>query len=227
MVEIIPAILPKDYDDLRVHLDLVRGVAPWVQIDVCDGELVPSTTWPFDEEAGHWQALQSEQEGLPYWEEFQFEMDLMVRRPLLAIEDWIRAGASRLIMQVGGESSIAEVRAALAGRAEFVIAVSLDDNLEEIDLQVQEGDTIQVMGISRVGFQGEDFDDRALDLMKHFKEKFPEISLSVDGGVNLHTIERIVGAGATRLTVGSALFQSADVKATLREFKSIANAVHQ
>ena len=39
MIEIIPAILPKNYEDLKDKIALVRGVVPLVQIDICDGYL--------------------------------------------------------------------------------------------------------------------------------------------------------------------------------------------
>ncbi len=225
MIEIIPAVLPKDFDDLSVHLLQVKGKAPWVQIDVCDGMLVLSKTWPYTD-SSHWSDISTEKEGLPLWEDFQFEVDLMVNNPVSVIDDWIRAGVSRIIMQVGGKNSIEEVRAAVAGRTEFVVAVSFEDDLSQVEPYIQEGDAIQVMGISRVGFQGEHFDDRAIDLVRHFKEKFPDVILSVDGGVNLESVSRLVEAGATRLVVGSALFNTEDIRETLSLFKERINDVH-
>src|SRR3989344_5430112 len=47
MAEILPAILPKNYEDLKNKVALVRGIAPVVQVDLCDGIFVPSLTWPF------------------------------------------------------------------------------------------------------------------------------------------------------------------------------------
>ena len=47
MAEIIPAILPEDTDDLREKLSLISGIAPLVQIDVCDGKFTPTKTWPY------------------------------------------------------------------------------------------------------------------------------------------------------------------------------------
>jgi pentose-5-phosphate-3-epimerase len=47
MAEIIPAILSKNYADLKNKISLVRGIAPIAQIDICDGAFVKSITWPF------------------------------------------------------------------------------------------------------------------------------------------------------------------------------------
>src|SRR5271154_4804508 len=89
MAEIIPAILPKNYEDLKNKIALVRGVAPVVQIDICDGNFVPSITWPFLSKSydetflennfdEHFRRILNEQEGLPFWEDIDFELDLMV-----------------------------------------------------------------------------------------------------------------------------------------------------
>lgn len=47
MTEIIPAILPKNYEDLKNKIALVRGIVPLAQIDICDGKFVPNFSWPF------------------------------------------------------------------------------------------------------------------------------------------------------------------------------------
>ena len=38
MIEIIPAILSRDYEDLKNKIALVRGFVPVVQVDICDGK---------------------------------------------------------------------------------------------------------------------------------------------------------------------------------------------
>jgi hypothetical protein len=49
MLEIIPAIMPRNYEDLKNRVALVRGIVPLVQIDICDGIFVKNQTWPYDE----------------------------------------------------------------------------------------------------------------------------------------------------------------------------------
>ena len=46
-VEVIPAIVPKNLEDLKEHLMRLRGIVRMVQLDVCDGIFVPSKTWPY------------------------------------------------------------------------------------------------------------------------------------------------------------------------------------
>ena len=73
MNDIIPAILPRDYDDLKNKIALVRGVVNIVQIDICDGSFVPSQSWPYThgniEADPHFNKILNETEGLPFWED--------------------------------------------------------------------------------------------------------------------------------------------------------------
>ena len=48
MTEVIPAVLAKDYNDLRQKIANVVNVTHVVQIDICDGKFVESRSWPMD-----------------------------------------------------------------------------------------------------------------------------------------------------------------------------------
>ena len=81
MIDIIPAILPKNYEDLKNKIALVRGIVSVVQIDICDGIFVPSKSWPFTTggfDDDNFFKIINEQEGMPFWEDVDFELDLMV-----------------------------------------------------------------------------------------------------------------------------------------------------
>ena len=82
-------------------------------------------------------------------------------------------------------------------------------------------DFVQVMGIGRIGFQGEEFDDRCLVYVKTLKEKFPDLTVSVDGGVDFNTAPKILDAGADRLVVGSAIFNTNDIISSIEDFKNL------
>jgi ribulose-phosphate 3-epimerase len=230
MVEIIPAILPKDLDDLRDKMTSVSGLAPLVQIDICDGKFVPSKTWPYvkggmDEFA----RIKAEDEGFPFWDSLDFEIDLMIRNPEEVVFDWVMVGAKRLVLHIESAPNILETIEKL--RAEYgtakeetfglEIGVALDirtpneELFEILDLIDEDGDCIvdfiQFMGIDNVGFQGQEFDDRVLEKISDLRGLYPDIPISVDGGVNFDNASDIISAGATRLISGSAIFESGDI----------------
>jgi ribulose-phosphate 3-epimerase len=73
------------------------------------------------------------------------------------------------------------------------------------------------------GFAGQEFLDDLLPKLEtlHKKLEGTSITLSVDGGVNLHNAARLVTSGAKQLVIGSALFSSPNPLKTLLELKKI------
>jgi pentose-5-phosphate-3-epimerase len=50
---------------------------------------------------------------------------------------------------------------------------------------------------------------------------YPELLVSVDGGVSLETAEQLVAAGVDRLVVGSGIFASDNFTEAIQKFKAI------
>ena len=47
-IEIIPAIMPKDFADLSAKATQVASYVQSIQLDIMDGDFVPKKTWPYD-----------------------------------------------------------------------------------------------------------------------------------------------------------------------------------
>jgi ribulose-phosphate 3-epimerase len=244
MIEIIPAILPKDYEELKDKLSLLCGVAPVAQIDICDGKFVKNTTWPFSTKPArtggaekgttldeHFRWIMNEEEGMPFWEDIDFELDLMVMDAAENFDLYIKLGARRVVFHVEAMKDTGELRNFLEGidiyirdTIEIGIAFNPDFQVENIFPLLASVDFVQVMGINRIGFQGEDLDQRVLGHIRALKEKFFDLVVSVDGGVNLKTAPDLIAAGADRLVIGSALFSQNDIMEAITEFKKLSDA---
>jgi pentose-5-phosphate-3-epimerase len=66
-------------------------------------------------------------------------------------------------------------------------------------------DYVQLMGIYEIGQQGQSLDEAVFEKIAYIKTHYPLLSITVDGSVNEHTIERLKAAGADRFIVGSAI----------------------
>ncbi len=226
-IETIPAIIPESLEDLREKLSRVAKLVKTVQIDVCDGEFTDSVSWPYLSRGNidaEFKKVLSEEDGLPYWDSVDFEAHLMVANPLEDAERWIQAGAFRIIVHV--ESISAEDLAGLIKSMtdrfiEVGLAIDVDTPVDAIAPYAGEISIVQLMGIDEDGMQGEPFDEVVLAKVAEAKLKFPHLHIAVDGGVNLDTAPAIVDAGADRLIVGSAIFESYDIPETLREFRDL------
>jgi ribulose-phosphate 3-epimerase len=101
------------------------------------------------------------------------------------------------------------------------VAISPTDSIEKIYPLVNFVDFVQCMGIDREGIQGEKFDPKCLEQIKKLKEKFSDVVVSVDGAVNGETAPRLIEAGANRLVIGSAIFNTDDIIERIEEFKQL------
>lgn len=218
--EIIPAILPMDFDEVQDKIELVKDFVKTVQIDVCDGQFVPNATWPYRKGDDHFENILKEEEGLPGWEKVNFEIDLMVNRPEEIVEDWVRAGATRIIIHQEAKGDVVKAVDMLVGRVEVALALGIETPISTIESFKERIQSIQLMGIDHIGFQGQSFDSKVIDRVREVKAAYPELPISIDGGVSLENARQLIDAGATRLVVGSAIFNADNYLEALQQLKA-------
>lgn len=223
--EIIPAIMPESYNDLVQKAGKIAGIVPWAQIDVMDGEFTASRNWPYGKEnQATFQKLLKEKKELPFWDELAYEVDLMVAHPEKVVRDWVALGARRIIVHIESVKAlrplIASVQAenateedcTLEAPVEFGLAFNIDTPFDRLQGYMYEVDVVQLMGIAKIGFQGEPFDERVLARIRDLRAQYPHLIISIDGGVNRESAPRLIEAGADRLVSGSAVFGSSNVE---------------
>ena len=216
-VEIIPAIIPKNYEDLRKKVSLVKDSAYFIQIDITDGEFVPSISWPITD--SFWESgIHLE---LPFCEACDFELDLMVKNPEKNIQDWLDMKAKRIIVHVESTDKIKELLDLLKGKVSIGVAFNIETKIAPYFYLFDKVDFIQLMGIEKIGFQGQEFSEKVFDKIKEVREIDKNITISIDGGVNLGNAQRLIDAGVNRLVSGSAIFEGGDIKGTINEFKKL------
>lgn len=232
MIEIIPAILPQTYRAIEEGVDLVHSIAPKIQIDFCDGKYVETKTWWFNgKDIQKKDDIISEKEGLPFWDSINYEFDLMIEDPLSQIDTFIALGPSKIIFHKKSISvealityfdSLPEITLQMIS---FGIAVELDDDPEELRPLVPYLRRIQCMGIEHIGVQGQPFTEKAIPMVKKLFDLYGDkVRISVDGGVKEEAIPALIAAGATRLVVGSAIFQSTDPHGTIERLQASVSA---
>src|SRR3989344_179189 len=223
-VEIIPAVMPRSFMELREYVEQAKGLVPLMQIDVMDGIFVPEKSWPYTEgDYEGFMRLVEGNENLEEWAEMDFEADLMIANPDTEIDKWIRAGARRIVVHGESPHVFGEIFSRFKDRAherhegdyfdkplEIGVALDIDTPNELLSHWIRDIDFAQFMGIARIGFQGQPFDERVLEKIRSFHTEYPGVTISVDGGVSLATAPRLVEAGATRLVAGSANLEGGD-----------------
>ncbi len=228
MIEVIPAILVNDLEELQNKLSRFVGISKMVQIDVCDGHFVPSVSWPMNKkDQSSVLPILDEEEGLPFWDKIDFEFDLMIEKSYEQFDFFYKLGAKRMVFHIK-ENDIENFQDFLDGidiyfreNIEIGLAIGAEVDLEKIKTLINRVDFIQCMGIKRIGFQGEPFDKNILEKIKELKKNYPDIKISIDGGVNEETASSLIEAGADRLVIGSALNKAFDLKSKIEEFERL------
>ncbi|OGI60934.1 hypothetical protein A2641_00920 [Candidatus Nomurabacteria bacterium RIFCSPHIGHO2_01_FULL_37_25] len=234
MNKIVPAILEKNFSEIKNKLSALRGLAKCAHIDICDGVAVPSQSWPFG--SGHlggfddfdFQKIMNEQEGMPFWEEFDFEFDLMVADAVENFDLYMKLGPKRLIFHPEIKVDIEEFKNFLEGLDMYIrdvmeigIAFKPSDDMSIVSQFSHKVDFLHCMGSDRIGFQGENFSEKALENIKFLKKNLPGVIVSVDIGINLENAQSILEAGADRLIIGSGIWKSSDPIGALKSFQNL------
>jgi len=228
MTEIIPAVLAENFSELNEKLSKFVNIANIVQIDICDGKFVPSISWPMGRRDGaSVEDILNEDNGLPFWEDLNFEFDLMVLNAHKQFDFFARLGAKRIVFHLEAETEkdfkefLESMDPYFKDNIEIGIAINTNTDIAKLDPFINLVDFVQTMGIEKIGFQGELFDEKVLSQIKNLKNKYPELVITVDGSVNENTARALIEAGASRLVVGSALLNSYDIRETFKEFENM------
>lgn len=221
MASIIPAIIPHDLYDVKDHVRKVVSGVDTVHLDICDGSFTKKPTWPYRAHDAFFDAIVEEEEGLPYWEEVDYDVHLMCNKPEEIVEQWMRAGAKRICIHAETTADMPQLLKMGNSFVEIVPALLLDTPLEVVDSYADSLKTVLLMTIEKIGGYGEPFSERALSKIEACKKRFPHISIMTDGGLNGETIQRAVGAGSDSCIVGSAIFTDVNPLAAVRELENL------
>src|SRR3989344_9203643 len=229
MTEIIPAILPKNYEELKNEIALVRGLVPLVQVDICDGVFVKNITWPFagQDFDSHFKKILNEEEGMPFWEDIDFELDLMVTDAIDNFDIYTKLGPKGVIFHLEAVGNLEDFKDFLEGIDMYVrdsieigVAIKPSTPLEQIFPLISHIDFVQCMGNDKIAHHGVELDERVYDRIKDLREKYPDLPIAVDIGVNKTTAPLLVEAGVSKLVAGSAIFGSDDIMNSIEGLKN-------
>ena len=106
-------------------------------------------------------------------------------------------------------------------------SLKMETDISAIEDYLEYLDYIQVMCIDKIGKQGSKFSEKSIEKVRLIKERYPEILISVDGGVCTDNIDQLYKAGARRFAIGSCIFKSPDPAAKIKELKNILTSVEQ
>jgi ribulose-phosphate 3-epimerase len=218
MTDIVPAILPESFDDIVEHAARVRGLVGRVQIDIANGSYAPTKTWPYLHD-DHLSALVSQDEGFPFWEDLSYEVDMLIREPEAALENWVDAGIIAAIIHIESTDKHAEIiQKTRAANIELGWGIKPSTPNETLFAIIEAHglpDFVQCMGNDTIGHSGIELDSRVYEKIRDIRSRYPDLTIAVDIGVNEETAPELIAAGATKLVSGSAIFDATNIVETV------------
>ena len=222
---VIPAIIPESFEHLKYTLASLKGIVERVQIDVTDGIYTPNVSWPYQSSKDRdFENIVSQKEGLPFWENFNFDIDMMLSNPEDEYQKWINAGASTLIFHLESLSGnkvdfIKKIKE--ESGVNIAIAIQTKTSNEELFPFLDIVDFIQFMGIEKIGYQGQEFAEEVLEKIRDLRKIKPDLDIAVDGSVNFDTADRIADQGANLFVSGSAILKAEDIGEAIQEMEEL------
>ena len=209
MQQVAPAILTDNRDAFEKMVRSMETFAGIIQVDVMDGELVPSTSINIKDVASVSTTTFA-------------EAHLMVENPLEWLDAFEKFGAKRILIHYEMKNKdfdniFSEIRNRGLGLG---LVVNPDTEIEEFEHLIDKVDQVLFMSVYP-GFYGAAFVPKVMDKIKRFKEKYPNMQTAIDGGVNKENIKELSNLGLDILCVGSAIGKAENPKLAWEELKSL------
>ena len=205
---IVPALLTSKREELIQMVDICAEFTDYVQIDIMDGEFVPSQSVTFGDLAG-WKSP------------IRCEAHLMVSDPYEWIQTFKTLGANRIIyhfeIKKDHKKIITKIREMGMGVG---LAVNPSTEIDDFRYLVGEIDTVLFMAVNP-GFYGAPFIPQVLEKIRNFKNKYPQKQIGIDGGVKQDNLLQVKAAGLDYVCVGSAILKTDNPAKSFGEFAKL------
>jgi ribulose-phosphate 3-epimerase len=215
-VEIAPSILASNFAKLGDEVRVVEEAgAEVLHVDVMDGHFVPNISL-----------------GIPVVEALHkatrlpLDVHLMIENPEQFIEEFVRAGASRVLVHQEAtahlDRALAMIREQGAEAGAVINPATPVAMLSEVMSKV---DTVLVMSVNP-GFGGQKFIPNAYEKIRQLSAMRARYNagfrIEVDGGVDEENIAELARAGVNTFVAGTSIFHAADPAAATRQLKKLA-----
>lgn len=181
----------------------------WLHLDVADGRFTFNKTWRNPTE---WANLRLE---------FNLEVHLMVEEPEKYIEDWIAAGAKRLIVHaetLNEKTAQKIVQRARRRNVDVMLSSNPHTTTAELWPFLKIFSNFQVLAVDP-GPAGQKLIPIVLKKVGFLRNFAPSAMIEVDGGINPETARLAKEAGANIVASATYIFRSKNPKKAFKELQ--------
>jgi ribulose-phosphate 3-epimerase len=210
-IRVIPAILCNDVELFNKMAQQAISYTDYVQIDIMDGQFVPSKSIT-------WEQIKGLPAGL------KWEVHLMVKNPETQLAGYQKAGAFKAVFHYEATPySVMVIAAARKLGMKVGLAVNPETAVSSILPLTDKIDSVLFLSV-HPGFYGAKFVPEVLEKIVELRKVRPYLTISIDGGVKENNIVQIARTGVNEICVGSAILTQPDPGAAYRKLLALANA---
>ncbi len=217
-IEIMPSILAADMGNLEAAVrQCERAGADQIHMDIMDGVFVPNISM-----GPAVVAMANRVTDLP------MDVHLMLLQPQNYIEAFAKAGADTILIHVEADCDIEDTLKKIRGLGcKSGITVNPPTPVESIFQYLEKGlaDEVLIMSVDP-GFGGQKYIADAETKVAAVRRRWPEILISIDGGIDLETVKPAAAHGANLFVAGTSLFKAPDMKTAVAQMRSFAEAAY-
>lgn len=204
---IIPALITDNKRIAEERIRLAREMSGWLHIDILDQTLYPYTSLSL-----------KEIESLDF-ADLQLEFHAMSAHPETLADTEL--SIDRLIMHVE-VPRWQEVYANLVSRDVNVwLAIAPETDIATLELP-EDVNGVLLMGVIP-GQGGQLFLEETYDRLDHLLESYPNLPISIDGGINTENVRTLLAYGVENFVAGSALFSQKDPVFAYKKLERLAD----
>jgi len=217
---IIPAILEKTAEGFAEKIAKIQTLGKAVkrvQVDFCDGVFVENQTLAIQEFAqiGH------------LAKKYDWEAHLMIDHPT-NFNSYKEAGFTTIIIHYesfAGEHHLEEALEQIMKLGlKPAIAINPQTNPSVLRYYTDNIMNFTIMSVNP-GKQGNPFIPETFERVSELSKMAPNATIEVDGGVNAHNAAALIHNGADYLAVGSALFETENIKQNYQDIESAGTTI--
>ena len=222
-IKILPSLLAADFG--RLADEILRAAdagADEMHLDIMDPHFVPNISFGPDVVA----LSRRVAPGL------RRNVHLMMSRPDLYIEKFVKAGADTIQIHVEADVDIHDTLAAIRAKGvKAALVLNPETPLSRIVPYLMEADEYLVMTV-HPGYGGQSFIHECLGKITELRKALDslgrtETDVMIDGGANFETSALAVKAGANMVVAGSYLYRQSDMKGEIARLRSALEALLQ
>ena len=153
--------------------------------------------------------------------DMRIEAHLMMEHPEKVIKDWTEV-ADRILVHYEATNDLATIISAISYTpCKFGVVLNLETPVDVLNDYSPNLVYIQLMSIAETGYGGKKLDEKVYQKITTLRNIWPNVRISVDGGVNLDNALKLIAAGVDHLIIGSAIWERHDIEATIKKFQNL------